>query len=451
MIPINAAEMAAALGASSTPELEQATVTGVSIDSRSVEPGDLFIALKGSRVDGRTFVPAALARGAAAAISEKGGLALGRVIEVEDPVAAFWRVAKIVREGFFGPAIAVGGSAGKTTTKEILRAFLAPTRRVVASEKSFNNHLGVPLTICSIEADTEALVAEVGTNHPGEIAPLVELVNPTHAVVTAIGAEHLEGFETLSGVLDEEMDLVRALPHGGVVFINADCEILDRANFPQHVRVIRVGFSRRATDVRGEARRGDDGRLAVRLDPGASWIDTRLTYGVLQTSLLLAAAVARHLGVRDEDLASAARDIGPAPLRGEVKRINGATLLVDCYNSNPLSAAAALKEIGSRGGRRSAVLGDMLELGGQAPELHWDLGREAAKAGLTDVIYIGQFGDDFEKGLAGSARCHVHPSTTAARESFARLVKDGGTILVKASRSVGLERLVAWEEEAHGV
>ena len=127
------------------------------------------------------------------------------------------------------------------------------------------------------------------------------------------------------------------------------------------------------------------------------------------------------------------------------------TLLVVCYNSNPLSAAAALREIGARGGRRSAVLGDMLELGGQAPELHWDLGREAARAGLTDVVYVGQFGTDFERGLAGSARCSIHDSTTAARDSFARLVKDGGTILVKASRSVGLEKLVAWEEEAHGV
>jgi UDP-N-acetylmuramoyl-tripeptide--D-alanyl-D-alanine ligase len=373
------------------------------------------------------------------------------VIAVEDPVMGFWCLARMVREQFLGPAIAVGGSAGKTTTKEILRALLSPTRRVVASEKSFNNHLGVPLTICRIETDTEALVAEIGTNHPGEIAPLVSLVGPTHAIVTAIGAEHLEGFETLGGVLEEEMDLVRALPPGGVVFINADCELLDRAEFPAHVRVIRCGFGRRATDVRGESRRTNDGRLAVRLDPGASWLETRLTFGVLETSLLLAAAAARHLGVRDEDLVGAARDVGPAPLRGEVKRINGATLLVDCYNSNPLSAAAALREIGARGGRRSAVLGDMLELGGQAPELHWDLGREAAKAGLTDVIYVGQFGSDFEKGLAGSARCTVHPSTLDARDSFSRLVKDGGTILVKASRSAGLERLVLWEEEAHSV
>jgi UDP-N-acetylmuramoyl-tripeptide--D-alanyl-D-alanine ligase len=449
MIPVPAFQIAAVLGLPWPEHLDHVTVTGVSIDSRSVEVGDLFVALRGTRADGREFIPAALHAGAAAVLAERGGVASDRVLEVADPVAAFWRVARLVRDRFFGPAIAVGGSAGKTTTKEILRALLAPTRHVAASQKSFNNHIGVPLTLCGIESDTEALVAEVGTNHPGEIAPLVSLVAPTHAIVTSIGAEHLEGFRTLDGVLEEEMDLVRALPAGGVVFVNADCEMLDRAAFPSRVRVVRCGFGPRARDVRGEARRGTDGRLSVRLDPGASWIETRLAYGPLEHSLLLAAAAAKHLGVPDEDLVQAGRDIGPAPLRGEVKRINGAVLLVDCYNSNPLSAAAALREIGARGGRRSAVLGDMLELGGQSPELHQDLGREAALAGLTDVLYVGRYGEDFERGLGGSARCFVHPSTTAARDAFARLVKDGGTILVKGSRSVGLERLVAWEEEAH--
>jgi UDP-N-acetylmuramoyl-tripeptide--D-alanyl-D-alanine ligase len=178
-------------------------------------------------------------------------------------------------------------------------------------------------------------------------------------------------------------------------------------------------------------------------------LDTRLSYGVLETSLLLAAAAAKHLGVTDDELAAAAREIAPAPLRGEVKRLNGATLLVDCYNSNPLSAAAALREIGSRGGRKTAVLGDMLELGGRAPELHWDLGRQAAQAGLSEVIYVGSFGQDFEKGLAGSSTCVIHPGVPEARESFSRLVREGGTILVKASRGMGLERLVEGEEADH--
>jgi UDP-N-acetylmuramoyl-tripeptide--D-alanyl-D-alanine ligase len=450
MIPIRAKDLAAALGRPWPAAIADAAITGASIDSRTIDPGDLFVALRGSRVDGRRFIPAALDAGSAAVLSEPDAApAPGRVIPVEDPVAGFWQAARMVRERFLGPAIAVGGSAGKTTTKEILRTLLSRSRRVVASEKSFNNHLGVPLTICRLENDTEVLVAEIGTNHPGEIAPLVSLVEPTHAIITSIGAEHLEGFRDVRGVLEEELDLVRALPEGGVAFVNADCEVLARCEFPGHVRVVRCGFGAAASDVRGEVRRGENGTLAVRLDPGGSWMETRLAYGVLESSLLLAAAAAKHLGIPDAELAQAARDIGPAPLRGEVRRINGATLLVDCYNSNPLSAAAALKEIGGRTGKRCAVLGDMLELGIQAPEFHRDLGRAAALAGLTDVLYVGSFGAEFESGLGGSARCSVRPSTVEARADFARLVRDGGTILVKASRGVGLERLVAWEEEAH--
>jgi len=354
----------------------------------------------------------------------------------------------MVRAPFQGPVVAIGGSAGKTTTKDVLRALLA-SRPAVASKNSFNNHLGVPLTICGVDTGTEVLVTEIGTNHPGEIAPLVALAAPTHAILTAIGAEHLEGFSTIEGVLEEELELVRALPPGGVAFVNADCEALATASFPAHVRVVRCGFGR-DVDVRGEARRDSDGRLAVRLKNGGPWLETGLAYGVLRHSLLLAAVAARHLGISDDELVRAARAIRPAPLRGEIRRINGATLLVDCYNSNPLSAVAALREIAGRAGKRSAVLGDMLELGGQAPELHRELGREAAKSGLDEVLYVGEHGDAFLEGLAGHSGCTVRHSTVEAGDVFARMVKAGGTILVKASRGVHLERLVEAEEAAHG-
>jgi UDP-N-acetylmuramoyl-tripeptide--D-alanyl-D-alanine ligase len=214
--------------------------------------------------------------------------------------------------------------------------------------------------------------------------------------------------------------------------------------------VVRCGFGERATGVRGEARRGADGRLAVRIRPDGPWLETKLAYGVLAHSLLLGAAAAAHLGVGPGELVRASQGIGPAPLRGEIRRINGATLLVDCYNSNPLSAIAALREIATREGPRSAVLGDMLELGGQAPDLHRELGREAARCGLEQVLYVGEHGASFEEGLEGRSGCVVRLSTGDAQEAFARMVKKGGTILVKASRGVGLERLIETEEAAHG-
>jgi UDP-N-acetylmuramoyl-tripeptide--D-alanyl-D-alanine ligase len=449
MIPIRAADLASALGAPWSGRGADVVIGGVSIDSRAVEPGDLFVALRGTRVDGRVFIPAALEAGASAVLAEAGGVALDRVIAVRDPVAALGTLARMVRGPFKGPVIAIGGSAGKTTTKEVLRALLG-SRQVVASKASFNNHLGVPLTICGLETGTEVLVTEIGTNHPGEIAPLVSLAAPTHAIVTAIGAEHLEGFATVEGVLEEELELVRALPPGGIAFVNADCEALNSAAFPAHVRVVRCGFGRAGVDVRGEARRDSEGRLAVRLKNGGPWLETGLSYGVLRHGLLLAAVAARHLGISDDELVRAAREIRPAPLRGEIRRINGATLLVDCYNSNPLSAIAALREIAGRAGKRSAVLGDMLELGGQAPELHRELGREAARSGLDEVLYVGEHGEEFLQGLDGHSGCTVRHSTSDAREVFSRMVKAGGTILVKASRGVGLERLVEGEAAAHG-
>jgi UDP-N-acetylmuramoyl-tripeptide--D-alanyl-D-alanine ligase len=269
MIPIPATD-AAALGAPWPDGLDQVAVTGVSIDSRSVEPGDLFVALAGSRVDGRIFIPAAFEAGASAALAERDGdVTLDRVIAVGDVVTAFGHVARMVR-AFLGPAVAVGGSAGKTTTKEIRRF---PPAGCGITE-SFNNHRG-PLTICSVDTDTEALIAEIEPTTPRSLLAARE-ADPCdrdgHRSHTWRGS-------TRSSVLDEEMDLVRALPPGGVAFINADCEI-DR------VPVARASFasvSAPRDHSRRSAPRGGRRRLAVRLDP--ELVDERPPHlQVLQTA-----------------------------------------------------------------------------------------------------------------------------------------------------------------------
>jgi UDP-N-acetylmuramyl pentapeptide synthase len=230
--------------------------------------------------------------------------------------------------------------------------------------------------------------------------------------------------------------------------VNADNEHLAFASYPSHVRVVRCGFSVGATDVRGEISRGD-GRVAIRLSPGGPVLRTSLGFGWFRHNLLLAAAVARHLGMSEDAIAAAASSLAPAPLRGEVRSAGAATLLVDCYNSNPLSAAAALDEMHGRSGQKSAVLGDMLELGPDAPGHHEELGRKAARAGVTDVVFVGAHGSDFMRGFGDAGRVHAHRSPGEAKMSFERLCERGGTILVKASRGVGLERLLAREEAAH--
>ena len=270
-------------------------------------------------------------------------------------------------------------------------------------------------------------MAEIGTNHPGEIAPLASLVSPTHAILTAIGAEHLEGFATVGG-----------RPRGGARprarAAARRRRVRERrlraprgAPFPTHVRVVRCGFGPRATDVRGAARRGADGTLAVRLDPARPWLETRLQYGVLEHALLArgrGGEASRRAPTRSSSTPRAT--IGPAPLRGEVKRINGATLLVDCYNSNPLSAAAALREIGSRG--RAAQRGPRRHArarrtGAGAPPRP----RPRRREGRAHRGHLRrQYGADFEKGLAGPRRAAPStPPTLDARDSFSRLVKAG--------------------------
>ncbi len=448
MTPTLAREIAEAVGAPWPEALAAAIVTGVTSDSRSVEPGDLFVALRGTRADGRTFIPAALEAGAVAVLAEKNGPYPERVLAVEDPLAALTSVARLVRRRFAGPVIGVAGSAGKTTTKEMLQTLLSARFRSVASERSFNNHLGVPLTICRVEADTDVLVAELGTNHPGELAPLCELARPTVAVLTSIGAEHLEGFLDLAGVLEEELAIVRALPPGGIVFINADNPWLADANYPSHVRVVRCGFGPRATDVRGEVV-PSAGAVAIRLSAGGPVIGTQLAFGVLRHALLLASAIARHLGIDESVIAAAAAAIRPAALRGEVRQVGDATVLVDCYNSNPLSAAAAMEEMKVRPGRKSAILGDMLELGAAASESHAELGRLCAQSGITNVLFIGMHGADFARGFGGKGHLTWRRTTGESHDDAARLLDAGGLVLMKGSRGIGLERLLAMEV-AHG-
>lgn len=442
MIPLRGSEIAAALGVAVSAEAAAAVATGLATDSRRVRAGDLFLARKGEKDDGRRYVGAALAAGAALVVAEEGAEPGPRTLFVKDGIEALQRVAALVRARFAGPVVGVAGSAGKTSVKELLASFLGVKFRVVASEKSFNNHAGVPMTLCRLEADTEAAVVELGSNHPGELAPLAALARPTVGVLTAIGAEHLEGFGDLDGVLREELELARALPTGATLYVNADDPHLASASYPAHVRVVRCGFGPGA-DRRGEAVPREDGAPALRFSPGGPVVAApNFPYAFVRSNLLLAGAVARDLGVSESELARIAPALKPAPLRGEVRRVGASAVWVDCYNANPLSAGRALEELARAQGRRAAVLGDMLELGPGAPAMHTELGIAAARAGVDEVVFVGAFGEDFRRGFGAAGRATLVPDAAAAAPEFRRLAALGGVVLLKASRGVGLERLL---------
>lgn len=419
----------------------EATITGLSCDSRTVAPGDCFVALRGSRVDGSRFVPDALARGASLAVATTAVKQDDRICIVDDPLHALGVLGGLVRDRFTGPVVGITGSVGKTTVKEMLRTLVAPQRRAVFPEASHNNFEGVPRTLARLTDDTELCVVELGTNAPGEIEGLCAIARPTIGILTAIGAAHLEGLGSIEGVLEEKLGLARALPEGATLFINADDERLAGARYPEHLDVVRVGLEPGPGVIAPSPDR-EPGTLPV----GEAKAVHRLGTRVLERSLWMALVVARALGLDDPALAAAAGDVEPAPLRGELITRGATRFVLDCYNANPLSMGAALDDLRARSGRRVAVLGEMLELGAQSERLHRQLGERVASVGVEAVLFIGPSGDAVAQGFVrggGRPTAFEHrPDVDAARDDFARLSRGGGTILLKGSRGVALERLL---------
>lgn len=435
-------EVAAALGLRTAAD---GVLLGVTTDSRAVRPGDCFIALSGRNFDGRQFVEQALSKGAVLAIGGPGTITGARTWEVKDPIAALGTIASLVRDRFTGPVIGITGSAGKTTVKEFLRTLISPTLRTVAPLKSFNNREGVPRTITSVGTDTQVLIVEIGTNAPGEIAELCALAKPTIGVLTSIGPSHLQGLGSIEGVLQEKLALARSLPRGSTLIVNADDPILQSASFPEHVKVLWVGLrpdGRR--EVRTPALPRSDSTLCF--SDGGPPIHHNLDTEVLVRNLWISLNVARILGVSKSDLAISASGVMPAPLRGERRRVGASELIVDCYNANPLSMTAALKDLAGRSGRRSAVLGEMLELGPETESRHRELGRLLSALRLDEVLVIGPSAVFVKESavLAGADAESISSfATTAdAADAFARLVGRSGCILLKGSRGMALERLI---------
>jgi UDP-N-acetylmuramoyl-tripeptide--D-alanyl-D-alanine ligase len=364
-------------------------VTGLQIDSRRIEEGDLFVAVGG----GEDFAAHALARGAAA------------VLVPEDVHGALASIAGAVRERSSARVVAITGSTGKTTTKDILAALCAPHLRTVASEGNYNNELGVPLTLARIEPDTELCIVEMGMRGLGQIAWLASFTKPDIGVITNVGPVHLELVETVENVARAKAELIEALPPGGVAVV-PDEPLLEP-------------YLRDDVDVR---------RFATEVP-----FETSFTAQHQLDNTRAALAVCEVLGVPPP----ARLDVVFSPLREEEHELgNGVLLLNDCYNANPLSMRAALANLAERAGdrRRIAVLGEMAELGPRADEFHRDVGRQAAELGV-EVIGVGELA----RAYGGRWVATAAEAATLAGE----LLQPGDVVLVKGSRSVGLEAVAA--------
>ncbi|HMO66351.1 MAG TPA: UDP-N-acetylmuramoyl-tripeptide--D-alanyl-D-alanine ligase [Verrucomicrobiota bacterium] len=370
-----------------------AAAAGVSTDSRNCPPGALFFALRGERFDGHDFVPAAQTAGAAAVVVARthAGRTAGPRLVVDDPRAALGRLAAWWRARFDLPVIGVAGSNGKTTTKELLAAVLGARFEVLASEASFNNDIGVPLTLLRLGPGQGAAVLELGTNHPGELAPLVSLARPSLGVLTHIGEEHLQFFGSVAGVAEEEGWLAELLPADGTLYLPDTGAWWPGVIARAAACIVRVGRTPAAgwRVLRTEAdARGTTFEVAAPMPALSGTYRVNLLGAHQVTNALLALAVGGRLGLGREELQRGLAACPPPRLRLQAWEHAGVRVLDDCYNANPDSMLAALATLAEQpaAGRRIAVLGPMAELGPAAAEAHVRVGRAAGAAGGAKTL-----------------------------------------------------------------
>jgi UDP-N-acetylmuramoyl-tripeptide--D-alanyl-D-alanine ligase len=436
---------------------ERWTATGVSTDSRSVGTGDLFVAIRGERFDGHDFVSAAVERGASGIVvdarwAEANGPMMTRLhvprVVVEDTVQTLGALARLVRRRFDIPVIAVGGSNGKTTTKEMLKAVLSRRMKVLATEGNLNNHIGVPQTLFRFEPKHEAAVIEVGTNHPGEIAYLCSVAEPTHGLLTNIGHEHMEFFGSLDSVADAEAELWQWLvEHDGTAFVNGDDARIVRRSKPVKKKVM-FGFKSRAATVKGSRLKADsDGRAVFSLRRGSRKpFEVRVAIPGLHNGMnaLAAATVGLTLGVPSSDVIGALGTVPAANKRMQVVRANGVVVLNDTYNANPDSMLAALATLRtfSVSGRRIAVLGDMFELGATAEAGHRVVGKAVRKEKVDLLFTTGTLAAEIGRASGLSTAEHFADKRALIRR-LQDIMRPGDVILVKGSRGMQMEEVVA--------
>lgn len=460
MIKLTLAEVVKAIGGHPWGELPQASIAEVSTDSRTVKHDELFFALPGERFDGHNFVVDALARGATGAViagnraadiaarlrGAQKPQATGIILEVPDPLVALGRLAAYHRRQFAGTVVAVVGSNGKTTTKAMIHHILSGSRQGRCSPKSFNNAVGVPLTLLSGKGGDEYLVVEIGTNHPGEIAALAEIARPDLVVLTCLAEEHLEGLGDLEGVAREECAVLRHLEPKGFAAVNIDNPII-RAHLPEGGLTLATFGHDKGADVRVGPVKYEAPWLLFKLNERFAF---RLPVPGAHNAVNAAGAVtiARRFGFDYAEAAQRLESFTPPPMRNEIIELGGVTIVNDAYNANPgsaLAAIAVLEQMPCRG-RRIAVFGGMRELGSHAVELHQRVAQRLRESQVQRILLVGDAAEAMQAALDGQRlfgpQVDVCADVAACGARLATELAAGDVVLLKASRAVGLERVL---------
>jgi len=409
------------------------------IDSRAAGPGDLFVGLQGEHADGGRFAPQALAAGAwgvlvAPAHAEAAQCAVpGALIAVDDPLAALQRLATAWRRSLQCPVVAITGSVGKTSTKDILAAMLAQKLRTVANRENFNTEIGLPLTILEAAPGVEFLVLEMAMRGAGQIAELAAIAEPDVAVITNVGPVHVELLGSVEAIAAVKAEILAGLPADGAVVVPVDAGPLE-PHLEGVPRLLRFGDGGDVAVL--ERAVGDSGTEALVSTPGG---DQRFSFPFIEeynlTNALAAIGAGIAIGASPAEMSGQASSIRFSRLRGErIELGDGVVLVNDSYNANPVSMRAALGHLGSMpvDGRRIAVLGEMKEMGPEAPEHHREVGAHAREAGVDLLVGVGEAARDY-------APDQLVADPTEAAELLAPLIGSGDAVLVKGSRAAGLE------------
>lgn len=440
------------MGAHAATSASEAAATGYSIDSRTVQPGDLFFAIQGERFDGHDFVLAAFERGASAAVIARERLAglpdaarQKSLLLVENPLAALQRLAAAVRRHWGRRVVAITGSAGKTTTKEAIAAVLGTRFPVLKSQGNLNNHFGLPLQLLRLEPTHEVAVIEMGMSAAGEITALCHIAAPDWGVVTNVGHAHAEFFaDGVAGIARAKYELVAALPRNGVAFLNCDDAYVSQFGRDFEGRVIYYGRGAcgdpRAESV--EAMGAEGLRIQVRAGEAHTSLRLRLPGAHNAANAMAALAVGLEAGIPLPDACAALEQLRPEDKRGQTLEWRGATILNDAYNSNPEALKSMIATLaGMKAERRILVAGEMLELGPEAEALHTACGAAAAQAGIHVVIGVRGFARAIvDSARSGGAEAVFLESAEAAGSWLRENLHSGDAVLLKASRGVRLEK-----------
>ncbi|MBQ8228472.1 MAG: UDP-N-acetylmuramoyl-tripeptide--D-alanyl-D-alanine ligase [Clostridia bacterium] len=435
-------DIAKGIGASIVGDAE---LTGVTIDSRAVNKGDLYIAIKGENFDGHDFAAGAVSNGAAAVMCHKDIEVDCPKLIVKDTQEAFLDFARWYRNLFNFPVIGLTGSVGKTTTKEMICAALSSELNTLKTEGNLNNQIGVPRTLVRLDSTFEAAVIEMGMDNKGQISVLSRCAQPTAAVITNIGVSHMENLGSREGILAAKLEILDGLRDGESVFLNGDDPYLMSAHIENHP-VIYYGINNSICKYKAENIIPEGTSTVFEIHCGDDVYNVKIpTIGKHNVYNAVAAfAVATELGIAPENAIKGLLNYEPSGMRQRINKKGGITFIEDCYNASPDSVRAAINTLASFKGRRIAVLGDMLELGTVSDDAHRDSGMLAAKKGIDAVFAYGEksvltFLKAQEMGVSKAAHFNNQEKLAAAISDY---IKPDDTVLFKASRGMKLENVI---------